>query len=140
MQRNVHQSAKRHRANLRQPLDGRWIQCAIANDAQTPGAFSDEHVATGDKHQSPRVIESLRDHRDVRSIRAFAKIPGTVSKCGRPASRSASAATPAAALALTAWSIGRLLSGGGLSRTRLPLLACPDMSRQKKEGSRTKRQ
>jgi hypothetical protein len=79
----------------------------------------------------------------VHSIRAFAKIPGTVSECGRAASPSASAtpaATRAAALALTAWGIGGLLSGGRLPRTPLALLACPDVSRQKKERRHTKRQ
>jgi hypothetical protein len=82
----------------------------------------------------------------VHSIRTFAKIPGAISKCGRTASPSAAStssatcSTCAAALALTARSIGRLLSGGRLARTALALLlACPEVSRQKEERCHAKR-
>jgi len=69
------------------------------------------------------------------SIRAFAKIPRAVSKCGRTATAATSTtcgARRAPALPLTARSIGRLLPGRWLSPTTLTLLAF-EMARQEKE-------
>src|SRR5688572_8366463 len=119
VQGDIHKPAESHSANLRQTLYRRGVQHAIANHAQATGTFRDKHVAVGKECESPRVIESLRDDRDVHSVRPLTQIPWTVSERGSAAS-GATPTSAASTLSLPSGSRCRLVRCGCSGCTTLP--------------------
>ena len=76
MQRDVHEAAETHRADLRQRTQRGGIEHAFANHAQAAGALGHEHVAAGDESERPGMIQTFGDYRHVHAAELGIEIPG----------------------------------------------------------------
>src|SRR5262245_1080260 len=108
MERHVQHSAEPRRQYLRQRSNRRWIEHAGANHPQTSGTLGDEHVAVWKKRETPGMVETFRQHGDMKAIGASHEIPRALAE-RVPRCRSTSAAA----------SVLRWLLRAGASRTRL---------------------
>jgi hypothetical protein len=116
MQRDVEETAKPRRQDLRERTDRRGIEHAVLDRAQPPGPFGHQHPAVREEGDAPRVIEPLGDDRDVQASAARGKIPGA---CAQRVDRRGTTAPTATRCRRGAALASRARRGGLLRRFRM---------------------
>src|SRR5262245_47651099 len=64
MERDVHQSAVAYGPHARDTGNRRRVEHAVADHANAPGPFRDQHGAVGQKHHTPRMRQAFGDNGD----------------------------------------------------------------------------